>query len=291
MSEKIYFNTSNKFSVKKSLVGLGTGAFHLIAPKQAKQKAKKLLLTPVRMTPKNEEPAEMRIDQVETGEGLLTRYQLGQGPAWILTHGWSGSSNQYVPLMEHIAAQGFTAIAYDHPGHGKSDGIYGSIPAFVAGLEGIIDATEQEVVGVVGHSMGTASALECRHERIANVPMLLIAPVLNYIENLFGSIERSGFSMRLFKAVVSDIEHQYHYPLHTVDPYNKLGARIAQTIIVHDEADKFAKYSVSQQADQEMKYVELVSVQGQGHGRVMKCSQVMESFDRLAKTINLAKTI
>lgn len=32
------------------------------------------------------------------------------------------------PLMEHIAAQGFTALAYDHPAHGESEGAFGHVP-------------------------------------------------------------------------------------------------------------------------------------------------------------------
>ncbi|KOO11142.1 esterase, partial [Vibrio xuii] len=53
------------------------------------------------------------------------------------------------------------------------------------------------------------------------------------------------------------------------------------TIIVHDQDDKFTRFSVSEKAAQEMENVSLVATQGQGHGRVMKCQQVMDSFDRL----------
>ncbi|HAS8134016.1 TPA: alpha/beta hydrolase, partial [Vibrio vulnificus] len=57
--------------------------------------------------------------------------------------------------------------------------------------------------------------------------------------------------------------------------------RRVQTLIVHDEQDKFTSYAVSASAAQEMENVELISTQGQGHGRVMKCQQVLDSFDRL----------
>ncbi len=67
--------------------------------------------------------------------------------------------------MEHIAAKGFTVMAYDHPAHGGSDGVHGHIPAFVNGLEAIPDSVG-EVAGLVGHSMGTASALECKHVKL-----------------------------------------------------------------------------------------------------------------------------
>ncbi|MDA0128271.1 alpha/beta hydrolase [Vibrio sp. MarTm2] len=280
MSEKIYFNTSQKFSVKKSLVNLTTRLHHTLAPSHAKNTARKLLLTPARTQPKNAEPAGLVKGEVTSKEGVLKTYQLGSGPVWVLTHGWSGSASQFYPLMEHIASRGYAALAYDHPGHGQSGGVYGHIPAFVHGLEAILDSVD-EVAGLVGHSMGTASSIECHHKKLVDKPFLLIAPVLDYLDNLFGSVARSGYSMRLFNAVVSEVEEEYRYPIQSVDPYNKLKLRAASTIIVHDEGDKFTKFSVSQRAAEEMPNVTLVATQGQGHGRVMKCAEVMQSFDKL----------
>ncbi|EGU44340.1 putative hydrolase or acyltransferase [Vibrio ichthyoenteri ATCC 700023] len=280
MSEKIYFNTSNKFSFKRSLVNVSTRLHHRLAPHHARNTARKLLLTPMRNKPKNSEPQGLVKGQVISKEGTLSTYSLGCGPVWVLTHGWSGTASQFFPLMEHIASRGYTALAYDHPGHGESEGRYGHIPAFVGGLEAILDSVD-EVAGLAGHSMGTASAIECHHIKLVDKPLLLIAPVLDYLDNLFGSVARSGYSMRLFNDVVQEIEAQYRYPIQSIDPYNKLAQRQSKTMIVHDEQDKFTKFAVSQRAANEMKNVTLVATQGQGHGRVMMCQQVMDSFDNL----------
>jgi pimeloyl-ACP methyl ester carboxylesterase len=283
MSDKIYFNTSKKFSFKKKMVNLTTRAHHKLAPNHAKRTAKKLLLTPVRSKPKNAEPKGLIISEVSTSEGVLKTYRLGTGPVWLLTHGWSGTASQFFPLMEHIASKGYTALAYDHPAHGQSEGAYGHIPAFVGGLEGLLDS-EEDVAGLVGHSMGTAAAIECKHAKLQDKPLLLIAPVLDYLDNLFGSVARSGYSMRLFEAVVDDIQSQYHYPITSIDPYNKLGRRSTPTIIVHDEKDRFTKFSVSQKAAQEMPLVTLITTQGQGHGRVMHSDEAKAAFDMLTSS-------
>ncbi len=280
MSEKIYFNTSQRFNWRRSLVSVTTRLHHSISPRHAKKTAKKLFLTPSRMKDKNQQPKGIIKSQVDCPEGKLTTYRLGTGPVWVLTHGWSGSSNQFYPLMEHIAAQGFTALAYDHPAHGESEGVFGHIPAFIRGLETILDS-EDDVVGLVGHSMGCATALECRHAKIVDRPMVLIAPVLDYVDNLFSTVARSGYSMRLFEEVVNEVQDEYRYPIQSVDPYQKLKSRDVATIIVHDEGDKFAKFSVALQASQEMERVTLYPTKGQGHGRVMMCPEVMEAFDVL----------
>ena len=43
----------------------------------------------------------------------------------------------------------------------------------------------------------------------------------------------------MFEAVVGEVEEQFNYPIQSVDPYGKLALRESQTIIVHDEKDKF----------------------------------------------------
>ncbi|WP_371185106.1 alpha/beta fold hydrolase [Thalassotalea maritima] len=282
MSDKIYFNTGDKFSFKKSMVNLTTRLHHRVAPAHAEKTARKLLLTPVRIKAKNPEPAGLIKGTVLCNEGELKTYQLGSGPTWVLVHGWSGRANQFFPLMQYIAQQGYTAISYDHPGHGHSEGDIGHMPAFVHGLETILDSIDN-VAGVVGHSMGTASVLECQHPKLQDKPLMLIAPVLDYLDNLLETIKRSGYSMRLFNAVVARVEQQYDYPLDSIDPFNKLKTRANTTIIVHDPADRFANYRESERAETEIANVQLIKAQGQGHGRIMKSQHVIRAFDQLCK--------
>lgn len=285
MSDKIYFNTSRGLHLRRRMINWTTRLHHTLAPAHARKTARKLLLTPVRMTGKNEMPQRLIKSQVDSLEGKLTTYRLGQGPVWILTHGWSGSSSQFFPLMEHIAAQGFTALAYDHPAHGESEGMFGHIPAFVRGLESILDS-EENVAGLIGHSMGNVTALECRHTKLEQCPLLLIAPVLDYLDNLFGTVARSGYSMRLFEEVVNQVQDEYHYPIHSIQPFEKLRQRKGMTVIVHDESDKFARYAESEKAAREIENVMLITTQNQGHGRIMKGNEVLNAFDNIVKFID-----
>jgi pimeloyl-ACP methyl ester carboxylesterase len=280
MSDKIYFNTSRKFNVRRTLVNVGTRIHHTVAPRHARKIARNLLLTPVRSQPKNPEPQGLIKGMVKSKHGDLKTYQLGSGPVWVLNHGWSGTANQFIPLMEHIAQSGFTALAYDQPAHGESGGAYGHIPAFVEGLEAILDSVD-EIAGIVAHSMGTASTIECKHQKAQNCPLLLIAPVLDYLENLFSSVERSGYSMKLFEEVVKEVSSEYHYPMSTIDPYGKLKLRTAPTTIVHDQNDRFAKFAISEKAASEMEKVHLVKTTGLGHGRIMKSEVVKNSFNTM----------
>ncbi|HDX8615367.1 alpha/beta hydrolase [Aeromonas dhakensis] len=283
MSSKIYFNT-RRFSPSKWLLGLGTRLHHTLAPAHAKRTASKLLLTPQRNQRDDSAPAGLVKQAVHTSEGTLMSYRLGQGPVWLLMHGWSGSASQFYPLMSHIAAQGFTAIAYDHPAHGHSAGHTGHLPRFVRAFDELVEKMTAEcgsLQGVIAHSMGGAVTLSSRRRELDALPLLLISPVLDYVPQLYGMVARSGYSIRLFDAVVKEIEQEYQHPLSTVDPLGRLAGRSGGAIIVHDEEDRFAPHGDSLRATQDGR-TRLVSTRGLGHGRILASAPAFAAFDQLS---------
>ncbi|MFM4743211.1 alpha/beta hydrolase [Aeromonas dhakensis] len=285
MSSKIYFNT-RRFSPSKWLLGLGTRLHHTLAPAHAKRTASKLLLTPQRNQRDDSAPAELIKQAVHTSEGTLMSYRLGQGPVWLLMHGWSGSASQFYPLMSHIAAQGFTAIAYDHPAHGHSAGHTGHLPRFVRAFDELVEKMTAEcgpLQGVIAHSMGGAVTLSSRRRELDALPLLLISPVLDYVPQLYGMVARSGYSIRLFDAVVKEIEQEYQHPLSTVDPLGRLAGRSGPAIIVHDEEDRFAPHGDSLRATLDGR-TRLVSTRGLGHGRILASAPAFAAFDQLSAT-------
>ncbi|CAB5698017.1 acetoin dehydrogenase E2 subunit dihydrolipoyllysine-residue acetyltransferase [Aeromonas hydrophila] len=283
MSSKIYFNT-RRFSPSKWLLGLGTRLHHTLAPAHAKRTASKLLLTPQRNQRDDSAPAGLIKQALHTSEGTLMSYRLGQGPVWLLMHGWSGSASQFYPLMSHIAAQGFTAIAYDHPAHGHSAGHTGHLPRFVRAFDELVEKMTAEcgpLQGVIAHSMGGAVTLSSRRRELDALPLLLISPVLDYVPQLYGMVARSGYSIRLFDAVVKEIEQEYQHPLSTVDPLGRLAGRSGPAIIVHDEEDRFAPHGDSLRATQDGR-TRLVSTRGLGHGRILASAPAFAAFDQLS---------
>ncbi|MBQ4673468.1 alpha/beta fold hydrolase [Aeromonas dhakensis] len=266
------------------MLGLGTRLHHTLAPAHAKRTASKLLLTPQRNQRDDSAPAGLVKQAVHTSEGTLMSYRLGRGPVWLLMHGWSGSASQFYPLMSHIAAQGFTAIAYDHPAHGHSAGHTGHLPRFVRAFDELVEKMTAEygpLQGVIAHSMGGAVTLSSRRRELDALPLLLISPVLDYVPQLYGMVARSGYSIRLFDAVVKEIEQEYQHPLSTVDPLGRLAGRSGAAIIVHDEEDRFAPHGDSLRATQDGR-TRLVSTRGLGHGRILASAPAFAAFDQLS---------
>ncbi|MDO6541188.1 alpha/beta hydrolase [Photobacterium sanguinicancri] len=281
MSSKIYFKQTGGVNLRRGFINVASRLHHRIAPAHAKQFAKKLLLTPVRSKKVIIEPEGLVRQSIETSEGKIMTYRLGSGPTWVLGHGWSGSSSQFFPLMEYIAQAGYTALAFDNPAHGESEGQFGHLPGFVAALDGVLEQ-QDAIAGIVAHSMGGAMVLESRHLCLESKPVLLVAPVLNYAENLMTTVERSGFSMKLFQEVIDEIAVSYQYELESINPLQRLQLTKARTVIVHDKADKFASFSESELAG-ELSHVTLIATEGLGHGRILKSEQLRQGFDLLAR--------
>ena len=63
----------------------------------------------------------------------------------------------------------------------------------------------------------------------------MISPVLDYVPQLYGMVARSGYSIRLFDAVVKEIEQEYQHPLSTVDPLGRLASRSGTAMIHHNK--------------------------------------------------------
>ena len=279
MSSKIYFKQGKGFDLRRGMINLTTRLHHTVAPRHARKVAKNLLLTPVRGKRRTSEPVGLIRRQIETTEGKIMTYQLGEGPTWILGHGWSGSSSQFYSLMEYIVAAGYTALAFDNPAHGESEGRYGHLPGFVKAFDEVLDQ-QASIAGVIAHSMGGAMVLESRHSQLEGKPILLVAPVLNYTENLVSTVKRSGYSMKLFNEVVGEIAETYQYSLESIDPLERLKTHLGATIIVHDKADRFASFKHSETAGN-FDHVQLLATEGLGHGRILNSDPLRQAFDSL----------
>jgi alpha-beta hydrolase superfamily lysophospholipase len=84
----------------------------------------------------------------------------------IIVHGFGEHSGRYGALTDYLISRAYSVTAYDHRGHGLSDGLPGHVESFSeyeADLDKIIASvraqSESPTVYVVGHSMGGLVAL------------------------------------------------------------------------------------------------------------------------------------
>lgn len=102
----------------------------------------------------------------------------GDGPAVLLTHGFSASSRMWQRNAPEIAAAGYRVITWDMRGHGRSgspdDPALYSVEASVGDMEAVLDAAGAERAVIGGMSLGGCMTLAHHLAHPARATALLL---------------------------------------------------------------------------------------------------------------------
>jgi alpha-beta hydrolase superfamily lysophospholipase len=121
--------------------------------------------------------AGLHIERLEVGTTPVTVFRpasADRGPAVVIAHGFAGSQALMQPFATTLARNGYTAITFDFPGHGRNpEPLEGGVAdheaagrALLASLDGIVafartSGLADGRVALLGHSM--ASEIVVRH--------------------------------------------------------------------------------------------------------------------------------
>ena len=89
----------------------------------------------------------------------------GSGPLVVLIHGITGSSAQWIPVMD-VLRDRYTLFAPDLLGHGESAKPRGdySLGAYASGIRDLLIGLDAERATVVGHSLGGGIAMQLAYQ-------------------------------------------------------------------------------------------------------------------------------
>ncbi len=111
------------------------------------------------------------------------RWRRPGGARAVVVHGLGEHAARQRNVAGFLAQCGFDVVAFDHRGHGRSDGARGALRArddLVDDLAAIVDSTSSAPILLVGHSMGALVALRhalARPETVAS--LVLSSPALD----------------------------------------------------------------------------------------------------------------
>ncbi len=114
-------------------------------------------------------------------------------PAALFVHGAGLDHTVWALQARYVAHHGFSVLAPDLPGHGRSDGKpLAAVEAVADWIAALLDAVGAKQAVLIGHSMGAAASLEvaARHPgRVAKLALLGIAPRLAVHPDLIAAAE------------------------------------------------------------------------------------------------------
>ena len=277
MSDKIYFSAGRKRLLSKAL-HLGLSLAHRFSPNATRRRIGKLLLTPARRAAKPG-PAGISQQRLTVRNGEICRYSLGEGPALLLIHGWSGAASQFFPLMEKLAAAGFTAITYDQIGHGNSGGRQTNLPCFIHTLEDVLaeQQEQQPLAGIIGHSMGAVAAINVLADRHPALPLAMLAPAFGLKRQMYERVTQAGIPRPLLKGLFDDIAAHSGLHIDQLQAEDKLAGYRGPLAIIHDREDPMTPHDLSRTVAEQHR-IPLITTQGFGHNRLLAADPVWQAL-------------
>ena len=109
--------------------------------------------------------------ELRVGKGVIFAATGGrpfdpQQPVLVLIHGAGMDHTVWSMQSRYFAHHGYTVMALDLPGHGRSDGpAPDSIPGYAGALAAVLDTAGVTRFSLVGHSMGSLVALDLASRR------------------------------------------------------------------------------------------------------------------------------
>ena len=107
-------------------------------------------------------PAPLAGRHVRVGKARIFHYDVGDGPAVVLVHGFNHHAEAWVRNISVLASAGFRVIALDLPGFGRSGvpRMRYSLAGYADFVAAFLDALDVPAAHLVGNSMGGAIVLK-----------------------------------------------------------------------------------------------------------------------------------
>ena len=204
----------------------------------------------------------------------------------LIVHGWEGMSADFSEIVTNLVKEGFSIVAFDLPGHGKSSGDITHLPMIIRILKKLIPDFGP-FHGIVSHSLGAAASAFSLAELNGNtsIPKLVLMG-LHPIPFAFFEQIRQVLKINdgLFEKCVLYIENKLGRKVRGLSVYNITSTISAEEVLlVHDKKDEVAKVKIIEKLNREWKKSEIFTGQHGGHFKHYKHPEVVEKVVQFMK--------
>ena len=216
---------------------------------------------------------------IKTGDGKLQAYQTGRGPTVVFVHGWGGGAYHFFPLMRGLARIGYSSLAFDHLGHGRSDRKPATLQQGVATCNEVfteIRKSRDGLCALVGHSTGCIQIANAREPIVKGLPLLMIAPVFNYKLYFLRRLVQLGLPKDMVKQYANRFSRTYRDEYQKLELADRLERYSDETAIAHDQTDVETAASDSIEFCERHPLTRLVLTRHTDHLRIIQSESVWQ---------------
>jgi pimeloyl-ACP methyl ester carboxylesterase len=204
----------------------------------------------------------------------LAAWRWGRGPVVALLHGWGGRAAQLTSFIAPLVDRGFSVVAFDAPGHGRSGGGLSSAPEFARALRAVAESVGP-LAGVVAHSLGAAAAVLATSDGLDLGRLVLVAPPAVPPSWVAPFAARLGISPEVVDRMRRRSEKRIGLSWDELDITARAASGKAPLLVVHDREDAEVPVRDGIAIAAAWKGSHLLQTTGLGHNRVLRDPHVV----------------
>ena len=243
-------------------------------------------------------PKEFKQHEIKSLDGTINAYRTGSGPTVVFVHGWGGAAYQFFPLMRGLTRCGFSALAFDHLGHGQSERKPTTLQQSIATTNFVLHQVSKSSDGlaaVVGHSTGCIAIANARNNLLKDLPLFLIAPIFNYRLFFLKRLVKLDLHSDLLKKYATRFARAYKHEYQKLELARNLDKYGDTTVIAHDRDDPESPLSDSVAFCKKYPLTKLLVTRQCDHLRIINSESVWQELKSHLNyddtTINFAEEI
>jgi pimeloyl-ACP methyl ester carboxylesterase len=227
--------------------------------------------------PEAEEDAAKKAEKgwVRVASKKVRIYSWGDGPAVLMTHGWSGRGTQFRKFIKPLNKAGYRVVSFDGPAHGRSEGRSTNVTEFNEVIQQL-ESQYGPFECTIGHSFGGVANLFAYTREVKTKRMIMISTptiskdIIDVFLDKLGASEKRGEYLEKYIIERFGVEFQDVSALKLIEGVNGM-----PLLLIHDVNDREVSIKHPQKLMERYPEARLISTEGLGHIRILRSPEVI----------------
>jgi hypothetical protein len=212
---------------------------------------------------------------VTTKTGRLATWRWGDsGPVVFLVHGWGGHAGRLARFGPALRQAGFSAVSFDAPAHGMSDGLHCSLSEFVRSIHALARHFGSPS-GVVAHSLGAVATTIALREGLELPRAIFLAPPADCEKYSERFAQHLSISDDVRDAMKQRLARRYSFEWPDLSICSLARTMCARLLVFHDRGDTKVPFKDGEAIVRAWPGAELIPTLGFGHHRILRHPDVV----------------